>query len=217
MHGPLASTLEIDKVGISLCIQHYITCLEVAVHEGCALNIGDVARHKLERSLQLHLMKVHIGSLQEQIFKVIKVEKHIGCVHLRLRIATREVEVTRATYLHVGQCCHRTPEQLPLKAIVAATCIASTLECIVERLGAKVGLQIAHAIIAHTKHFGHRQPAQRKMARQIAESLVFLLTGAHNTNYRRPALVVQAEILSVASRSRKCLTLRARPPKMLAI
>ena len=75
------TALEIDEMGISIGIEHYIACLEIAVHEGIGRDIGNVARHELERGFELQLMEIHTGSLQKAVFEVIQVEEHIGGIH----------------------------------------------------------------------------------------------------------------------------------------
>lgn len=75
------TSLKIDEMGISFSIEHYIACLEIAVHEGIGRDIGNVARHELERGFELQFMEIHTGSLQKAVFEVIQVEEHIGGIH----------------------------------------------------------------------------------------------------------------------------------------
>ena len=119
-------------------------------------------------------MEVEACGFQETILEVVEVKEYALLVKLRLRIAHREIQSTRTTYLYVRQLAYCSFQQFTLLHRISAACITSSLYGVKERAVTKVILQITHLVIADSEHTRHRQFSLHTMLGKTHESMVFL-------------------------------------------
>ena len=117
--------------------------MEVAIEKRLHLLLGEVVGKHAEVCLQLELVEVDIGGLEETILEVVEVEEHTVGIKLRLGIALCEIQPTSTAYLHIWQLAYCFDEQFFLLYIISPSCLATALERIEERHTAEVLLKIA--------------------------------------------------------------------------
>ena len=117
--------------------------MEVAIEKTLHLLLGEVVGKHAEVCLQLKLVEIDVGGLEETILEIVEVEEHTVGIKLRLGIALCEIQSTSTANLHIGQLAYGADEQFFLLHIISPSCLATALERIEERHTAEVLLKIA--------------------------------------------------------------------------
>ena len=212
------TTLEVNEIRITLSIHHYIPCLKVTIQEALLVASScQVFRQQAEVSLQLHLVEVQLGSLQETVFKVVQVEQHRYRVEVRLWITVRKVQLTSTTQLYIRQLADGTLQQLLLLQRIATTSLTTTTDGVKQRHRTQVRLQVAQLIVRHCQHLGHRQLTLRKVLGQIDEGVILITTRTHASYHRRAVGSYQSIVLTITAGTCQLLYLLGFCPTPLLV
>ena len=166
---------------------------------------SQVLGQQAEVGLELQLMEVELGGLEEAILEVVQVEEHGVLVEGGLRIAVREVELAGSTQLDIGQLADRAFQEFLLGQRISASGFASTANGVEERNGSKVLLQIAQLVVAHGKHMGNGQLPTLEVAGQVDEGMVLVATGTDAADDTLSLSIPKAVVLAIAACSRQLL------------
>src|SRR5574344_100375 len=197
--------LEIDEIGISLSIEHYIARLEVTVKEAVAPLCHQIVGKKLKTSFQLQFVEVESRLLQKTIFEIVKVEQHAVLIKIRLRVAVGEIQLARTSYLDIRQLADSLKQEVLLLFVISSARGTPFGKGIEKRNLAQVRLDVPQLILTDSKDTGYRKFAFGKMTAQIDESMIFITAGADNSNYSATKMVCNSIIFAVTARSGKFL------------
>ena len=111
----------------------------------------------MEVCFEFQFVEVESCGLEEAILEIVEVEEHTVGVELRLRIAVGEVESACSPNLYVRQFAYGFHQQFLLDQRISSSGITSSGYGVEERGGAKVGLQVAHLVVADGDDLRHRQ------------------------------------------------------------
>ena len=191
--------LEVDEPRVAAPVEHNVARLEVAVHETVGALCREVFGKEPEVGLELQLVEIELGGLEEAILEIVEVEQNAVHVELGLRVAVAEVEPAGAPYLYVGQLPDGAHEQLFLVDIVAPSGLPATGNGVEERHRAEVGLQVAQLVVAHGEHTRHGQAPLVEVIAEVNERMVFVAARAHHADHGGPVGIGHAVILAVAA------------------
>ena len=80
-----------DRNLLESLLIHDVAGLEIAIEKRLHLLLGEVVGKHAEVCLQLELVEVDIGGLEETILEIVEVEEHTVGIKLRLGIALCEI------------------------------------------------------------------------------------------------------------------------------
>ena len=105
------SSLKVNKPWFAI-FYHHITALKITIHKSSGRTTKQDITHFLEIIFQFILLKLHTGSFQEAIFKVIQIPQNGTLIELRLRITTGKIKSIGPGKLNSRKQTNRFAEQL---------------------------------------------------------------------------------------------------------